>query len=328
MATLQDKNVMVTGGAGFIGSHLCDAIIKEPVTKLISVDNLFLGKESNLDKIKNFDNFIFERFDITNFNETQNLIDKHNIDVIFHLAVIPLEASIEKPIWCFDQNIRMTQSILESIRNLDKPISLISYSSSEAYGSAVYTPMDESHPLLPYTPYAASKAASDLIIYSYSKTFNIDTTIVRPFNNYGPRQNEGSYAGIIPLTIKRILNGEKPIIYDDGEQTRDFIYVTDTAKATVDMYKNEKTKGEVINLASGKQIKIKEIIKIICDELGYTGNIEYRKKRPGDVQMHEGSIKKAKKMINFKTSINFTEGIKQTVNWYKKNNINKLKNKL
>jgi UDP-glucose 4-epimerase len=321
MATLKDKNVLVTGGAGFIGSHLCDAIMKEPVAKLISVDNLFLGKESNLDIAKKFDNFIFERFDITNFNETQNLIDKYDIDVIFHLAVIPLEVSIERPIWCFEQNVHMTQSILEAIRKLNKPISLVAYSSSEAYGSAVYTPMDENHPLLPHTPYAASKAAADLIVYSYFKTFDLDVTIIRPFNNYGPRQNEGSYAGVIPLTIKRILNGEKPIIYDDGKQTRDFIYVTDTAKATIDIYKNEETRGEIINLALGRQIKIRKIIKIICNELGYTGNIEYRERRPGDVRVHEGSIEKVRKLIHFKPSINFTKGIKLTIDWYKKNKL-------
>ena len=319
MATLKDNNVLVTGGAGFIGSHLCDAIMKEPVAKLISVDNLFLGKESNLDKAKKFDNFAFKQFDITNFNETQNLIDKYDIDVIFHLAVIPLEVSIERPIWCFDQNVHMTQSILESIRNLNKPISLVAYSSSEAYGSAVYTPMDENHPLLSHTPYAASKAAADLIVYSYFKTFNLDVTIIRPFNNYGPRQNEGSYAGVIPLTIKRILNGEKPIIYGDGKQTRDFIYATDTAKATIDVYKNEESRGEIINLASGKQIKIEKIIKTICDEMRYTGNIEYREKRPGDVRVHEGSIERARQLIDFKPSINFTKGIKLTIDWYKKN---------
>jgi len=321
MAILKDKNVLVTGGAGFIGSHLCDAIMKEPVAKLISVDNLFLGKESNLDKAKKFDNFVFERFDITNFNETQNLIDKYDIDVIFHLAVIPLEVSIERPVWCFDQNVHMTQSILESMRNLNKPISLVVYSSSEAYGSAFYTPMDEMHPLLPHTPYAASKAASDLMVYSYFETFDFDVTIIRPFNNYGPRQNEGSYAGVIPLTIKRIHKGEKPIIYDDGKQTRDFIYVTDTAKATIDIYKNEETRGETINLASGRQIEIEEIIKTICDEMGYTGNIEYRERRPGDVQVHEGSIEKAKQLVDFKPSINFTKGIKLTIDWYKKSKL-------
>lgn len=321
MATLKDKNVLVTGGAGFIGSHLCDAILKEPVANLISVDNLFLGKESNLDEAKKFDNFVFKQFDITNFNKTQNLIDKYDIDVIFHLAVIPLEVSIEKPVWCFDQNVRMTQSILEAIRKLNKPISLVVYSSSEAYGSAVYNPMDETHPLLPHTPYAASKAASDLMVYSYFKTFDLDVTIIRPFNNYGPRQNEGSYAGVIPLTIKRIHNGERPIIYDDGKQTRDFIYVTDTAKATIDIHKNEKTRGEIINLASGRQIEIEKIIKTICDELEYTGNIEYRERRPGDVRLHEGSIEKARQLVDFKPSINFTKGIKLTIDWYKKNKL-------
>ena len=110
-------------------------------------------------------------------------------------------------------------------------------------------------------------------------------------------------------------------IYGDGKQTRDFIYVTDTAKATIDVYKNEELRGEIINLASGEQIKIEKIIKTICDEMGYTGNIEYRERRPGDVRVHEGSIEKARKLIDFKPSMNFTKGIKLTIDWYKKNKL-------
>ena len=319
MLNFKGKYVLVTGGAGFIGSHLCDGLLKEPLEKLVAVDNLFLGKKANLIEANRHNNFIFQEIDVTNFELINNIIEKFNINVIFHLAVIPLEVSLEKPIWCFEQNIKMSENLCEIIRKSSKKIDLIHFSSSEVYGSAIYTPMDENHPLLSHTPYAASKAATDLLVYSYYETFGIDIVIVRPFNNYGPRQNEGSYAGVIPITIKRILNDENPMIYDDGKQTRDFIYVKDTVRGTIDLYKNEKTRGKIINLASGKQTSVETIIRSICHELKYSGKIENRERRPGDVRIHEGCIKKVKKYIDFKTKVNYEEGIKLTVEWYRKN---------
>jgi len=316
MPKLEGKNALVTGGAGFIGSHLCDSLLTEPVSKLVAIDNLFLGKETNLNDAQKDDRFIFRNLDVTDYEGLRDTIALYKINVIFHFAVIPLEASLEKPRWSFEQNVKMTENISEIVRTADKKITLIACSSSEVYGSALYTPMDENHPLLPHTPYAASKAASDLLVYSYYKTSGIDAAIVRPFNNYGPRQNEGSYAGAIPKTIKRILDGHKPVIYDDGKQTRDFIYVKDTADWTVDIYKNDNTRGEIINIASGKQIPIEVVIKGICKELNYNGEIEYREKRPGDVRKHEGCVRKAVKLLNFKPNVDYSEGIKQTVQWY------------
>ena len=141
--------------------------------------------------------------------------------------------------------------------------------------------------------------------------------MVRPFNNYGPRQNEGSYAGVIPLTIKRICNGHQPIIYGDGKQTRDFIFAADTAKWTIEIYKNDRTRGEVINLASGRQIAIETIIKGICKTLKYTGKIKYQPERAGDVRAHEGSVEKAKKLLNFEPAVDFPQGIEETIQWYR-----------
>lgn len=317
MADLEGKRVVVTGGAGFIGSHLCDSILQRDIDELIAVDNLFLGKESNLKHANKDSRFSFENIDVAVFKDISKVINENDIDVIFHLAVIPLEVSIGSPIWCFDQNVKMTQNILEIIRHSDRNICLIAYSSSEVYGSAVYTPMDERHPLESHTPYAASKAASDQLVYSYYKTFGLDMVIVRPFNNFGPRQNEGSYAGIIPITIKRILNGDNPIIFDDGEQTRDFIYVDDTANWTVEVYNNESTRGKILNLASGRQTSVNTVINSICREFNYTGVIDRKLRRPGDVRVHEGDVKLAKKLIGFSPETSFSQGIKHTCDWYK-----------
>ena len=319
MASLSGKNVMVTGAAGFIGSHLCDILLTDSCNRLVAIDNLFLGKEKNLESAKGSENFIFINGDITNYELLKSIVIDYHIDVIFHLAVVPLEVSLENPIWCFEENIKMTENILEIVRQSEYKITLIAYSSSEVYGSALYVPMDEDHPLLAHTPYAASKAASDMLIYSYIKTFNIDAAIVRPFNNFGPRQNEGSWAGIIPVTIKRILKGEKPIIYSDGKQTRDFIYVEATAYWTLEIFKNENTRGEIINLSSGKQTEVGDIIKLICDEMNYTGIIERRPARIGDVLKHQGSMKKAEKLINFNYGTIFKDAIKNTIDWYRIN---------
>lgn len=319
MAELKNKNVLVTGGAGFIGSHLCDEILKHNVKTLVALDNLWLGKESNLDQAKKYNEFKFEKVDATDYKEMERVIKEYDIDVVFHLAVIPLEASLDQPIWCFDQNIKMTQNILEIIRLSDKKIPLIAYSSSEVYGTATYTPMDENHPLNSHTPYAASKAASDLLVYSYHETFGMEIVIVRPFNNYGPRQNEGAFAAVIPITMRKIMNGEKPVIFDDGQQTRDFIFVEETALWTVEIFKNENTRGKIINLASGKQITIERVVKSICKEMNYEGEIERRERRVGDVRALEGDMSLAKKLLNFESKIEFEEGIVSTVEWYKNN---------
>lgn len=318
MSTLINKTILVTGGAGFIGSHLCDSLLKEKVKLLIAVDNLYLGKLSNLNNANNQKNFLFIKLDITNYSKLNNLINKYSIDVIFHLATVPLELSIIQPKLCFDVNVRMMQNILESIRKSKKEIELISYSSSEVYGSAIYTPIDEKHPLLPHTPYAASKAAADLLTIAYSKTYNKNFVIIRPFNNYGPRQNEFDFAAIIPKTIKRLFQGKKPIIYGQGKQTRDFIYVQDTVYWTIKIYKNQKTRGKVINLASGIQIPIRTIINQISDGLQFTGKVQYAKTREGDVDIHEGGIKLAIKLVNFKLRTDFATGLKKTLAWYKK----------
>jgi UDP-glucose 4-epimerase len=194
---------------------------------------------------------------------------------------------------------------------------LIHFSSSEAYGTSEYAPMDENHPLNGTTTYAASKSASDMLIFSYCRTFGIDAAIIRPFNNYGPRQNEGSYAGVIPITIKRILEGKAPVIYGDGKQTRDYLYVTDTAKAAIKVHDVKATRNKVLNVASGVEIPIDVIIRKIADIMGSSKEILYEQDRPGDVRRHIANIFLAKDLIGFSPTVSFEDGLKATVNWYK-----------
>lgn len=313
---LRNKSVMVTGGAGFIGSHLVDHVIKENPEKVIVVDNFFLGKYENLTEAnKLFPSLKIYRQDATNYNEMEKIMKEEGVDVAFNLAIMPLPLSLTKPGWSFDENIKLTTTICELARK-DLFKTLIHFSSSEVYGTSEYAPMDEKHPLNCTTPYAASKAASDLLVTAYYETFGIEMSIIRPFNNYGPRQNEGSYAGVIPATIKRILEGKPPIIYGDGKQTRDYLYVTDTAKAAVHIYNSKRTRSKVLNIASGSEVSIDTVIRLISEYLGFNKSPIYEPRRPGDVRRHIASIYLAKDLIGFKPTVKFEEGLKKTVEWY------------
>jgi len=246
----------------------------------------------------------------------KQILESESIEVVFNLAAICLPASLVKPKWVHDTNITITSTFCELLRKSCFD-TIIHFSSSEAYGDAKQVPMDESHPLEPYTPYGASKIASDHLVLSYYKTFGIDASIIRPFNSYGPRQNEGTYAGVIPLTIKRILRGDSPVIYGDGLQTRDYTYVTDTAEAAVKVYCTETTRGKVLNIASGKETSIKNLVSKIAELMNCKKPIIYEKPRPGDVRRFIGSNCLAKELINYEPKVSFDEGLKRTIDWYR-----------
>lgn len=321
---LKNKSVLVTGGAGFIGSHLVDSLIDEEPENIVVVDSLFLGKDENLtDAKKKYPNLKIYHDDASDYENTKSIMEKEGIDVVFNLAVIPLPASLDKPAWTFRANNEITLSICELARN-DVFDTLIHFSSSETYGTSVYAPMDESHPLNGTTPYAASKAASDLLVFSYCRTFGMDASIIRPFNNYGPRQNERSYAGVIPITINCILQNKAPVIYGSGKQTRDYLYVTDTANAAIKIYKSQNTRNKVLNIASGKEVSIEYLVNYIAQYLGCKKEIIYEPERPGDVKRHIANIFLAKDLIGFEPTISFEDGLKRTIDWYVNSKYNKI----
>jgi len=314
--SLKNKVVLITGGAGFIGSHLVDRVIQDQPEKIIIIDNLFLGSKKNISDALKRDNVVFYQRDISDLNSMKSMFYGECIDVAFNLAVIPLPASLIKPEWVFSHNNDMTATMCELARE-DLFDTLIHFSSSETYGTSVYgDPMSESHPLNGLTPYAASKIACDALVYSYQKTFGIDAAVVRPFNNYGPRQNKESYAGVIPITVTRILSGLPPILHGDGDHTRDYLYVTDTADAAVSVYEHTNTRGKVLNIASGKKIMISYLICDIMLKMGYTNGIIKELERPGDVKCHIADISLAKDLIDFRPSISFEDGIERTIRWY------------
>lgn len=317
MLSIKNKNILVTGGAGFIGSHLCDALLKGGAGRVVCLDNFFLGKDENLIDAKKYENFIVYRDDARNFGTVQAIIANEKIEIVYNLATIALNYSFFNPFDAYMVNVEIANTLLELLK-IGAYKTLMHVSSSEAYGTARYSPMDENHPTNPTTPYAAGKAAADLMVHSFAKVLPLDIAIIRPFNNYGPRQNsEGSLAAIIPLTAKRIKDGLSPIIEGDGEQTRDFIYVEDTVRAFIMAYENIKSRGEIINLGCGYDISINKLMATICDYMGHTAKWEKRPERTSDVRNLCACSKKAKELLGFEPKISFEEGIKRTLDFYK-----------
>jgi UDP-glucose 4-epimerase len=313
--SLTGKTVMVTGGAGFVGSHLCDKLAMKNPAKIIIVDDFSLGKESNLTKLRQNQSVLVLRADASNSERVKEILDRWNVDVVFNLAVVPLPASLTRPQETIEKNLLITTTLCELLRK-KRYRTLVHCSSSEAYGSALYSPMDEHHPVEPLTPYAASKVACDYVVMSYFRTFGVDVAVARPFNTYGPRQNEGSYAGVIPATIRHIKMGGPPLVYGDGLQTRDYTYVEDIVDGILDIYQFASTRGRIVNLATGKEIRILDLVKLIMQLMKYEGEIVYGDPRPADVRRHCGDITLAKKLINYSPRTDFATGIGTTVEWY------------
>ncbi len=319
MVSLKNKSILVTGGAGFIGSHIVDALVKEEPENIIVASNLFLGKIENLAEAKSkFPKLNIMKLDMSDLDSVEYALHENPVDIVFNLAVVPLPTSHVRPKWTYLQNVLITAHLLELARkNAFK--TLIQFSSSEVYGTAKYIPMDESHPIDPTTPYAASKAATDQMTISYQRTFGLDASIVRPFNTYGPRQNaKGDFLALIPLTMTRILKNEDLVINGDGNQTRDWIHVEDTARGAVEAAKHESTRGKVINIGSGREVTINEIVRLIVEHTNYNRPIVHKEVRAADVRRHYSDNSLAKKLINFEPSIGIEEGIRKTVDWYLK----------
>ncbi len=311
--------MLVTGGAGFIGSHLVDELVNEGAGNIVVVDNFFLGNEHNLDNAKaSFPELEVIRLDASNLSAMQDVVTSHDIQTVFDLATIPLPTSLTYPHFTMQTNIGITSTFCEIARRglIER---LVHMSSSEAYGSGRYVPMDEDHPHDALTPYAAAKSAEDHILRSFVSTFGIDATIIRPFNNYGPRQNPGSYAGIIPIIVQRVRTGLPIIIHGDGEQSRDFTYVRDTAKFAVAIHDSPECRGQEINVATGIGTSINTLVQSMLTIMGKPDYpIEYVKERPGDVRRHMADVTKLKALIGQQPEVLNVDSLAETIEFYER----------
>ena len=247
----------------------------------------------------------------------QDVVASRKIDTVFDFAVIPLPTSLTYPGWTVATNVGIVTTFCEIARRgmIDRFIHL---SSSEAYGSARYVPMDEEHPHDAITPYAASKSAGDHIIQSYVQTFGIDATVIRPFNNVGPRQNPGSYAGIIPIVVRKVLEDVPIQIHGDGKQTRDFIYASHTADTIVKVFDSSACRNQVLNVATGVETSINDLVGMLLDVLESPHHpVVYVPERPGDVRRHCADTSKLQRLLGFTPPAINREDLAETVSWYR-----------
>ena len=319
---MSDKTVLVTGAAGFIGSSFVEKIMKEnPTYKIIVVDALtYAGNINSLsESIRNSPNFEFWHEDIRNEGLINELVSRS--DMVVHFAA---ESHVARSIFSnrvfFETDVLGTQSLGNAIvKNIDKIEKFIHISTSEVYGTAETVPMDENHPLNPTTPYASAKAGADRLVYSYWKTYDIPATIVRPFNNYGPRQH---LEKVIPRFITRLLRGETINIHGSGTASRDWLYVEDHCEALNLMLHAslEKVKGQTFNLGTKHDVNINEIANTVIELIGGDKSlVNWAQERPGQVDRHIGDNTKAKNILGWQPSTSFDEGIKKTVEWYRSN---------
>jgi len=313
---IKNSTILVTGGAGFIGSHLVDSLVSEGAKQVIVIDNMFLGSEDNL-KDALSKNVILYKDDIEILSSLDYIFEKHSVDIVFNCATKALNYSFVNPKNAFNTNVNGVLNLLEHQRK-GSFNTLAHFSTSEVYGTAVYEPMDENHPINPTTTYAAGKAAADIAVNSYVSMFGLDAFIVRPFNNYGPRQNyKGYLAGIIPITAWRILTNIKPEIHGTGLQSRDFIYVLDTVDAIIKLFPKLK-KAESVNISTDGQISMQDVIFKVVDIMGYEGEVVNKPARGADVECHNASNEKIKSMIDYQLTP-FDQGLIKTLDWYQNN---------
>ena len=300
------KQVLVTGGAGFIGSNLVRALLAKNNSVLV-VDNFSVGSINNLKDVKANKNLKVINADILHKRTMESLTK--GIDVIFHLAVVCLRVSFKDPFLVNEVNSTGTLSMLWAAHkaNVKK---FVYCSSSEVYGTAVTAPMSEMHPLRPTTIYGASKLQGEIYTKCFNDNFGLPTVIVRPFNTYGYHEHvSGPYGEVIPRFVIRIKNNLSPIIFGDGKQTRDFTFVTDTVVGMIMAAENDRLNGDVVNIARGHEVTINDVAKTIIKQLNNEVKITYVSPRPSDVRRHFDDITKAKKILNFMPKISIEEGL-------------------
>jgi len=314
-----DKNVLVTGGAGFLGSHLVGRLLQERCRRVIALDNMFLGNVRNLDDARKAGpRFVLYRDDASDHQALEEILSKNDIDIVYNLAAVPVLFSIDRPYRTYLTNVKIVLELAELLRK-DHYETLIHFSSSEAYGSGVRLPMKEDHPLYPMHAYGASKAASDQIILSYTNCYGIDSAIIRPFNTYGPRQNERAYAGIVPTTIRRILVGRPPIIWGDGHQTRDYSFVSDIVESAARMYTSPASRGRVTNVGSGVETSVRDLVAMISQLMNFSRSPRWSHARQGEVRRMCADTRFAEEQsILPRRRVSLRDGLRTTISWYMK----------
>ena len=309
----------MTGGAGFISSNFIRHLLDATPHEVVSLDALtYAGNIENLADLISHERLSFVHGDIRDPGLVRQVVA--GVDVIVNAAA---ESHVEKSIAegareFVTTNVEGTQILLDAIR--ETPVErFILISSSEVYGTARYAPMDEEHPLEPRSPYATTKAGADRLAYAYFVTYGLPIVIVRPFNNYGPRQHPEK---VIPRFITQALADEPLTVHGDGGASRDWLYVDDDAEAIEAIIEAplDDVAGETINVATGVDISVAAIGELVLELVGRPSSLcEHVAERPGQVRRHIGSTEKAERLLGWRARTRFEDGLERTVAWYREN---------
>jgi UDP-glucose 4-epimerase len=316
---LTGKRVMVTGGAGFIGSHLIDKLVAAD-NEIIAVDDFSYGKEENLAQHNGHRQVRVERADICDIEKMASLM--RGVDVVLHLAVLCLRSSLRDPMR--SHKVNATGSLVLCQAAADNKVERFAYvSTAEVYGRAAYLPIDEDHPFRPTHSYGASKAAGELYARGYWTTHGLPIVITRLCNTYGPREQcEGTRAEVIPKFVMRTLAGLRPVIFGSGQQTRDFTYVDDIVRGIIMAAECDELVGEAVNLARGEDISIIDICNLVLKKLGRTDlePVFLEDGRPGDLDRMQANVSKARSLFGFSAEVGIDAGLDRYIAWVQDQN--------
>jgi len=310
---VQKQRVLITGGAGFIGSELVRQAAERGLGVCV-VDNLVNGRRENLAGVLSADVELVVA-DVRDSKTMSRLLP--GIEIVFHLACLGVRHSIHSPIENHEVNASATLALLNAARSAGVK-RFVYVSSSEVYGTARTAPITEEHPTLPMTVYGASKLAGECYARAFWETYRYPTVVLRPFNAYGPRcHHEGDSGEVIPKFLLRCLAGKPMVIFGDGTQTRDFTFVSDTAAGILAAGTSDASLGQTINLGSGKEIPIAELARTVAEVLGKPGaELTHIEPRPGDVLRLLADSSRARQLIGFTPTVSLRDGLARLRDWY------------
>ena len=309
---------LVTGGAGFIGSHLCEELVRRG-ERVRVVDNLITGKRQNLAHLPQVE---FMEGDLADIDVARRAV--HGIEYVLHQAAIPsVPRSVEDPLTSNRANLDASVNILVAARDANVK-RLVYAGSSSAYGNSEVLPKVETMPTAPLSPYALQKLVAEQYCQMFTTLYGFETVTIRYFNVFGPRQDPSSpYSGVISLFISALCDGRRPTIYGDGEQTRDFTYVANVVDGVLRACHAPGASGEVINVAAAGRISLNQLFAIVKREVGSSLEPNYSNPRAGDVRHSQADISKAQRLLGYTPIVSFEDGLGRTVTWYRESMVTK-----
>lgn len=309
--------VLVTGGAGFIGSELVRQLMAAG-SPVVVIDNLVNGKRENLAGVNG--RITLLEYDIRDVSAYAPIL--READVVYHLACLGVRHSVHSPLDNHDVNATGTLQLLEASRAAGVP-KFVYVSSSEVYGTAQRVPMTEDHPTFPSTVYGGSKLAGEAYTRAYHRTYGFPTVVVRPFNSYGPRcHHEGDSGEVIPKFMLRCLADRPMVIFGDGTQTRDFTYVSDSARGIILAGSMAEAVGRTLNLGSGRELSINDLARTVAEITERpAAEVVHDEARPGDVLRLYADMSQARSLLGYEPQVPLEQGLAMLLGWYRSRNV-------